>query len=97
MRSMRTFCFCLIIVAIILISALSQRYSRKVWVDSINGNSITFTDITGNLWEYESDTDDTNKPILISKWKKAILVMHTNKTELDTSDDIIIKIKWRNW
>lgn len=90
------FVICLTIVSAIGMSILSHRYHRKVWVDSVNGNVVTFVDTAGEAWEYELDTDE-RETANCETWTKAILTMNNNNTEFDITDDLIVNIKWTEW
>ena len=68
----------------ILLLAFGNRRTIEAEVVKVENNTITFKDVTNNLWEYETDVYYLND--------KVILTLNDKGTEFIT-DDEIIKIK----
>ena len=68
----------------ILLLAFGNRRTIEAEVVKVENNTVTFKDVTNNLWEYETDVYYLND--------KVILTLNDKGTEFIT-DDEIIKIK----
>lgn len=60
-------------------------YTRDAEVTSVVKDIVTFTDTTGNDWEYELEDDDRQCVV----GDKVTLIMNTNHTDM-IYDDIIL-------
>lgn len=71
----------------IVIDKIDSTYRREAKVNSIEGNTVTFEDSSGNFWEWEQ----TREQFQIKE--KVTLIMNTKGTDSNIRDDEIIKIK----
>ena len=90
MKEIINVCFVLMIVTVcfVIVSFVQTHYKREgfiSYIDKCNDN-VLITDRTGNLWEFGCDTEKFNVG------DNVILSMHTNYTDVEIQDDIILKI-----
>lgn len=81
------------IVALIIISYAESHYTRQahvVYLDDCT-DTITVQDDTLNIWKFYGDTES------FTQNENVTLRMYNNYTDLDITDDEIIKIERRNY
>lgn len=79
---------CACIAFIILFSCVSyyeSTYTRKAKITNIEKTTITATDKKGNIWQFKGKG--------FKRGQKIILVMDTNNTDENITDDIIKGIR----
>lgn len=84
------------IIAIIILLIgfhMEATYTIKAEVYSVNGNEITFEDITGNLFSCYTKEDSPN----VHKGEKFVLKFDHKGTESDRSDDGLINYGKHNF
>ena len=66
-------------------STVGTTYTREARVDEVSNGWTTFVDDNGEGWDYYT-TDYT-------MGEKVVMVMDTNGTDNDITDDVILEIK----
>ena len=65
-------------------------YAAILTVYEINDNAITFQDVYGNLWEYE-----TKAAILWTNGTIAAGLFNDNGTPHNVYDDVLVSVSWQ--
>ena len=82
----------MIVILFVIINITETHYNRKGFVSYIDrcNDVITIEDVTGNVWEWEGDTERFNVG------DNVVLKMFNNCTDLEIKDDEILKITLDN-
>lgn len=75
-----------IIAFLILCFHMEATYTAKAKVYSVEGNKVTFEDVTGNLFSCTTEEDSPN----LHKGEKFIIKLDHKGTEADRTDDGLI-------
>lgn len=84
-RRARVLVLASIVLILLTTSFISTTYTREAIVERVTTECVVLRDTCGNLWEY--DTVD------VVEGQRVKLIMNTNLTDNDVTDDIITKIK----
>lgn len=78
----------IIIILFVIINNIETHYNRKGFVSYIDrcNDVVEIEDTTGNVWEWEGDTERFNVG------DNVVLKMYNNCTDLEIKDDEILKI-----
>lgn len=80
----------IIIISFLFCGYIQSHYSIAGYVDKIKNNIITVIDTTGNIWDYEPETEEEKS---LKEHDKVTIHFFNEGTETERIDDSIVNIE----